>query len=97
MKKINTRIFGIITGLLLPALIVVIFYLGDSNIDVDFFTFLAKVWEFRLFNTILKPSLLINLAVFMFFMQRKVMYFCQGLIIATAVYGVLLFIMYLTL
>jgi hypothetical protein len=93
MKKLDKRIYGIIAGLIFPALIIVAFYLSSDTIQVDFKTFLLNGWEYRLFSAILPPALLLNLVLFSLFMLRNRMRFCQGVVIATALYGVLILIM----
>jgi hypothetical protein len=93
LKALDKRWIGFVVGLVLPFLVITGLYLGSDTIEVDFVTYLINGWEYRLFATLLPMALLMNLAAFLIFIQRRRMLFCQGMVFSTAIYGVVILLL----
>ncbi|MFT4523523.1 MAG: putative membrane protein [Bacteroidia bacterium] len=91
MKKFDATWIGLITGLIVPC--IVIFFIYQSNEMMQAISSLEDFFiNLRYTSVLLLPSLLANLAFFIVFMQFDFMKFCRGILFATILYG--LFIVY---
>jgi len=89
MKRLNKFPIGLISGLVAPALVIAVVLLG-GDFEGSFLEVLNYTYEVGYLNVLLRPALLANLAIFIFFFNMRLMKICRGLIIATLIYGVFL-------
>ena len=88
MKKFDQIWIGIVVGLIAPIIVLyVIFQLGNfmSNIT-DFEAFMVN---FKYTVILFKPSLLVNLAIFLLFVNRNLLKFSRGMVFSTMAYVLL--------
>jgi len=85
MKKLDRIWIGVVTGLIAPIIaLYIIFQLGS---------FMDHITDFRVFFinykytvVLFKPSLLINLAIFLLFINRNHLKFSRGMVFSTMFY-----------
>lgn len=96
MKILNNFWLGFGIGLIAPAIVLVAMLLtGDFN--GTFWEVLSYTHRIGYLSVLMRPALLANLAVFVFFFNLNYMKMCRGLIIATLVYGLYMLISWLIL
>lgn len=86
MKQINRFWYGAIVGLLAPQLVLVGIYYTDY-VQVSFLQFYKNIIESETLSVLLQPAMLINLGIFLFFVNRNQLKFCRGVILSTIIYG----------
>jgi len=91
MKKFNNFTLGLIVGIIAPAMVIVTVLL-TGELNGSFGEILSYAYEVGYLNVLMRPALLANLAIFIFFFNMRMMKICRGLIIATFVFGLYLLV-----
>ena len=85
MKKFDHIWIGVLAGLIAPIIILyIIFQLGNFMTNITDFE--AFIVNFKYTVVLFKPSLLINLAIFLLFVNRDYLKFSRGIVFSTMAY-----------
>lgn len=93
MNKLNTLWAGLVSGLFAPMLFLLMVWIY-ADTTFGFFSFMKYLFEMRLLGNFTKLALLLNLALFILFMQRNKLTFCKGILMATVFWGLFIVYMY---
>ncbi|MCB0733325.1 MAG: hypothetical protein H6608_08285 [Flavobacteriales bacterium] len=85
MNKLDKLWIGIVTGLVAPLILLIIIF-RFTNFMEDFGDTGALFVSIPYTAVILRPTLLINLAIFLFFINRNYMRFSRGMVMSTMLY-----------
>lgn len=88
MKTKNTILFGLMLGLIAPAVIMGIGYLFVEN-DFSFYVFLVRLKSMGTLMKVVSLSCLINLLFFYYYLNREAYLTVKGLIFSVIIYGLL--------
>jgi len=86
MRKLNKFWIGFFAGLIAP-LGVLVGIILTGEFDGPFMEVLAYTHKVGYLSILMRPALLINLAIFVIFFNINYMKICRGIIIATLVFG----------
>ena len=87
----NKLLTGLVLGILLPSISVLLFYLVKHPAK-SFYDFLVLVTEMDVISPILSLCALPNLGIFYFFINREWWYSARGIILATLLWAILVFL-----
>lgn len=87
----NRIITGLVLGILIPTISVMLFYLVKHPAE-SFYDFLVLVTQMNIMSPILSLCALPNLAVFYFFINREWWQSSRGIILATLLWAILVFL-----
>lgn len=94
--SLNKFWFGFVIGLFAPIFVLICYYLLQySYLKPD--TFLFKIFLTNILSPLLSLCVLVNLCVFFIFIQTESFRPAKGIIGATLIYAVLIFILKLSL
>lgn len=77
---------GALVGMLAPQVILLGIYVSDY-VRVPFLQFYRNIIETETLSVLLQPAMLINLVLFLLFVNFNWLRFCRGLILSTILYG----------
>lgn len=86
MYRLNRLWIGALVGFIAPMLVVSGIYLTDY-VSVPFLQFFRNIIETETLSILLQPAMLINLGIFLLFINLNLLKFCRGVILSTLVYG----------
>ena len=90
-KKGDSQKLGLILGILLPLVVAVLFYLFKfSNYPLEYFR--EQILQMKLFSKFLSISVYPNLGLFFLFIWRNRLYSARGVLMATMLLAVVVFI-----
>ncbi len=96
LKKWDKLLLGLIIGIITPIIVMFVYYrINFYYIRVD--TFLYETFMKRIFLPLLSLCVLGNLAVFFIFIQTDRYYSARGVVFATLLYAIVVFILKFTL
>ncbi len=88
----NNLSLGLILGLVLPVItFLVIYYARFSQYDMQ--SFLAYLFDFSILTKVMSLCVLPNLALFFLFIKRNFLFSARGILLATIIVGVGVFIL----
>lgn len=93
MNKFNHIWVGLVAGLIAPIVFLLLVWMYAET-NLGFFPFMQYMFEMRLLGNFTKLALLLNLALFILFMQRNKLNFCKGILFATVLWGLFIVYMY---
>ena len=96
-EKLNKQPFGIIIGLLLPAITTVIVCSLSNLGDSGYWEFMKTMFSIQSLGKLVSLCVLPNLLVFLLALKIEYLWIVRGLIIATAVYAAVVLILVLTM
>ncbi len=89
LTKLNKFWIGFLPGILFPPLFMLIYVKLNQGVDVGFFEYLQAMIHEKVFSALIAVSAIINLILFLFFMQKEYWMAGRGMLLATMVYGIL--------
>jgi accessory gene regulator protein AgrB len=90
LRKIDKFIIGFIIGLIAPIIVFIIYY--KLNYDfIKFNAFVEDAFMKSIFAPLLSLCVIINLGIFYFFYYKYLNYAARGVIGATFVYAIIVF------
>ncbi len=96
LKKIDKLWIGLFLGVITPIIVLLVYYqINFSYIRVD--TFLFETFMKRIFLPLLSLCVIGNLAVFFVFIQTEKYYAARGVVFATLLYAIAVFVLKFTL
>lgn len=96
IKKYDKLLLGLALGIITPVLVLLVYYqVNFYYIRVD--TFLYETFMKRIFLPLLSLCVVGNLAVFFLFIQTDRYLSARGVVLATLIYAILVFILKFTL
>jgi hypothetical protein len=96
ISKWDKLSIGLIAGIVTPLIVLFIYYkINFYYIRVD--TFLYETFMKRIFLPLLSLCVLGNLALFFLFLQTNRLYSARGVLLATFIYAIAVFILKFTL
>ncbi|HRH63467.1 MAG TPA: hypothetical protein PLI68_09085 [Bacteroidia bacterium] len=96
IKKYDKLLLGLALGIITPVLVLLVYYqVNFYYIRVD--TFLYETFMKRIFLPLLSLCVVGNLAVFFLFIQTDRYLSARGVVMATLIYAILVFILKFTL
>ena len=96
IKKYDKLLLGLALGIITPVLVLLVYYqVNFYYIRVD--TFLYETFMKRIFLPLLSLCVVGNLAVFFLFIQTDRYLSARGVVLATLIYALLVFILKFTL
>lgn len=96
LKKYDKLLLGLVLGIITPMIVMYFYYrINFYYIRVD--TFLYETFMNRIFLPLLSLCVIGNLAVFFIFIQTDRYYSARGVVFATLLYAILVFILKVTL
>ncbi len=90
-KKWNSLWLGFAIGIAWPVTVLFLFYLIKFS-DYKFATFLDTIFELKLFSKFLSISVYPNLLIFFIFIWRNLLYSARGVLMATIILAIFVFI-----
>jgi hypothetical protein len=93
MRKLNTVLWGLIIGLVVPLVALIIIYLGVDP-GIDFSDSDKLVFNLNRLSPFLRLSLIANMLFFIPFGHKPKVRFLRGLIGATILYGIVIIIIH---
>lgn len=90
MKRLNNFWVGFVLGIIGPAAVLVGIIL-TGEFDGALFDVLIYTHKVGYLSVLMRPALLVNLAIFVFFFNISYMKLCRGIIIATLLFGAYMF------
>jgi hypothetical protein len=91
ISKYNRLIVGLIPGIIVPIITLIIFFLFKSGVS-NFFDYVHFMIRLGVFSSILSLCPLPNLAVFFFFLNKSYYYSARGVILATFIWVLIVFV-----
>lgn len=85
-KRFNHIWVGALVGVLGPQVVLLGIYISDY-VRVPFLQFYRNIIETETLSVLLQPAMLINLVLFLLFVNVNWLRFCRGLILSTILYG----------
>lgn len=96
IKKYDKLLLGLVLGIITPLIVLLVYYqVNFYYIRVD--TFLYETFMKRIFLPLLSLCVVGNLAVFFLFIQTDRYLSARGVVLATLIYAILVFILKFTL
>ncbi len=96
IKKYDKLLLGLLLGIITPLIVLLVYYkINFYYIRVD--TFLYETFMKRIFLPLLSLCVLGNLAVFFIFIQTDRYYSARGVVFATLLYAIVVFVLKFTL
>lgn len=96
IKKYDKLLLGLALGIITPVLVLFVYYkINFYYLRVD--TFLFEAFMKRIFLPLLSLCVVGNLAVFFLFIQTERYYTARGIVFATLLYAIAVFIFKFTL
>jgi hypothetical protein len=96
IKKYDKLLLGLVLGIITPMVVLLVYYqVNFYYIRVD--TFLYETFMKRIFLPLLSLCVVGNLAVFFLFIQTDRYLSARGVVLATLIYAILVFILKFTL
>ena len=96
VKKYDKILLGLLLGIVTPLIVLFVYYrINFYYIRVD--TFLYETFMKRIFLPLLSLCVVGNLAVFFIFIQTERYYTSRGIVFATLLYAIVVFILKFTL
>jgi hypothetical protein len=96
IKKYDKLLLGLVLGIITPMIVLLVYYqVNFYYIRVD--TFLYETFMKRIFLPLLSLCVVGNLAVFFLFIQTDRYLSARGVVLATLIYAILVFILKFTL
>ena len=87
----NRLLTGLILGIFIPVICVMLFYLVKHPAK-SFYDFLVLVRQMNIMSPILSLCALPNLGIFYIFINKEWWYSSRGIILATLVWGIMVFV-----
>jgi hypothetical protein len=88
----NSLLVGIIAGFILPIIFFLLYYFFRFD-NVEFIKYLSWLLESKKLVTVLSLSVAPNIFSFMFFVRRDKLYSGRGVLLATVLFGMFIFIL----
>jgi uncharacterized membrane protein len=96
VKKYDKLVLGLVLGILTPIIVLLVYYkINFYYLRID--TFLFEAFMKRIFLPLLSLCVVGNLAVFFLFIQTERNYSARGVLLATLLYAIVVFILKFTL
>ncbi len=86
-KKYNTIQYGTLAGLVVPVFVFIIFYFAKSEHFSQFSDYIDFLTTRGIYTKMASLSLIPNLLLFYFFMNRNALLAARGVILATFLFG----------
>jgi len=93
MNRFNTMPWGLVVGLLCPAIALLLIYVGVDP-DIDFTNMDHLNLNLKRISPFLRLSLIANMIFFIPFKKKPKVKFLRGLIGATILYGIIILIIH---
>jgi len=92
-KELDKFWIGIVLGLLVPQLIMFLFYLQVYFKKMDMLTFIKRIWDTDIFSPLISLCCIGNLAAFFIFYYLYYNDSARGVIIATFIYTLIVVVL----